>query len=141
VSGPERVNSRAALGEDPAQRVRRGWGARLGWLLAAFGVLVAGVAFVSKPDEARMAAAQDWSPFVLVSGLLLIGLVADDDRLFSALGHWFARSARSGLVLFVGAAVMVGAVTAVLNLDTSVAFLTPVLVYAAWSRGEGEAPL
>jgi arsenical pump membrane protein len=104
-------------------------------------VLVAGVAFVSKPDEARMAAAQDWSPFVLVSGLLLIGLVADDDRLFSALGHWFARSARSGLVLFVGAAVMVGAVTAVLNLDTSVAFLTPVLVYAAWSRGEGEAPL
>src|SRR5204862_6453350 len=33
------------------------------------------------------------------------------------------------------------AVTAVLNRDTSVAFLTPVLVYTAWSRGEGEAPL
>jgi arsenical pump membrane protein len=32
-------------------------------------------------------------------------------------------------------------VTAVLNLDTSVAFLTPVLVYAARSRGGGEAPL
>ena len=29
----------------------------------------------------------------------------------------------------------------VLNLDTSVAFLTPVLVYTARSRGEGEAPL
>ena len=28
-----------------------------------------------------------------------------------------------------------------LNLDTSVTFLTPVLVYAARSRGEGEAPL
>ena len=88
-----------------------------------------------------MAAAQDWSPFVLVSGLLLIGLVADDDGLFSAAGHWLARSARSSRVLFVGAAVMVGAVTAVLNLDTSVAFLTPVLVYTAWSRDEGEAPL
>ena len=36
---------------------------------------------------------------------------------------------------------MIGAVTAVLNLDTSVAFLTPVLVYTARSRGEGEAPL
>ena len=32
-------------------------------------------------------------------------------------------------------------VTSILNLDTSVAFLTPVLVYAARSRGEGEAPL
>jgi arsenical pump membrane protein len=32
-------------------------------------------------------------------------------------------------------------VTAVLNLDTAVAFLTPVLLYTAWSRGEGEAPL
>ena len=35
---------------------------------------------------------------------------------------------------------MVG-VTTLLNLDTSVTFLTPVLVYAARSRGEGEAPL
>jgi arsenical pump membrane protein len=43
--------------------------------------------------------------------------------------------------LFLGAAVMIGIVTAVLNLDTSVAFLTPVLVYSARSRGEGEAPL
>lgn len=31
--------------------------------------------------------------------------------------------------------------TTLLNLDTSVAFLTPILVYAARSRGEGEAPL
>jgi arsenical pump membrane protein len=36
---------------------------------------------------------------------------------------------------------MITAVTAVLNLDTSVAFLTPVLVYTARSRGGGEAPL
>jgi arsenical pump membrane protein len=114
---------------------------RLSWLFAAIGVVAAGVAVASNPAEARKAAAQDWSPFVLVSGLLLIGLVADDDGLFSAAGHWLASSARSSGVLFVGAAVMVGAVTAVLNLDTSVAFLTPVLVYTAWRRGEGEAPL
>ena len=40
-----------------------------------------------------------------------------------------------------GAVVTIGMVTALLNLDTSVAFLTPVLIYTARSRGEGEAPL
>ena len=78
---------------------------------------------------------------MLVSGLLLIGLTADDDGLFACAGHHLARTARTGVVLFVGAVIMVGAVTAVLNLDTAVAFLTPVLVYTARSRGEGEAPL
>jgi arsenical pump membrane protein len=98
-------------------------------------------ATVAKPSEARAAAAQDWSPFVLVTGLLLIGLVADDDGLFAAAGHFLARLAPSGIILFCGAAAMIGSVTAVLNLDTSVAFLTPVLVYTARSRGGGEAPL
>jgi arsenical pump membrane protein len=120
---------------------RRGVRRRLGWVLAGVGVagLVAAVAF--RPSAASSAAAQVWPPFVLVAGLLLIGLVADDDGLFAAAGHRLARAAPTGMVLFGGAAVMVGAVTAVLNLDTSVAFLTPVLVYAARSRGEGEAPL
>jgi arsenical pump membrane protein len=36
---------------------------------------------------------------------------------------------------------LVATVTALLNLDTSVAFLTPVLVYTARQRGGGEAPL
>jgi arsenical pump membrane protein len=44
-------------------------------------------------------------------------------------------------VLFLGATAIIAVVTAVLNLDTSVAFLTPVLVYTARSRGGGEAPL
>jgi len=87
------------------------------------------------------AAAQDWSPFVLVAGLLLIGLVADDDGLFAAAGYHLARAARRGSALFAGAVAMIGVVTAVLNLDTSVAFLTPVLVHAARSRGTREAPL
>ena len=78
---------------------------------------------------------------MLVAGLLLIGLVADRDGLFAAAGHRLARSARGGPALLIGATLMVGVVTALLNLDTSVAFLTPILVYAARSRGGGEAPL
>lgn len=111
------------------------------WLIAALGLagLIAAVAV--SPKDARSAAAQDWSPFVLVTGLLLIGLVAEYDGLFAAAGHRLARTSSSGIVLFAGASVMIAVVTAVLNLDTSVAFLTPVLVYTARSRGEGEAPL
>jgi len=116
-------------------------GRRLGWWLAGVGIVGLVAATVSHPSQARSAAAQDWSPFVLVAGLLLIGVVADDDGLFAAAGHRLARMARNGPLLFLGAALMVGIVTAVLNLDTSVAFVTPVLVYTARSRGEGEEPL
>lgn len=118
-----------------------GWRSPVGWLLAAAGLAGLIAAAASHPEAARSAAAQDWPPFVLVTGLLLIGLVADDDGLFAVAGHLLARAAPSGIVLFSGAVVVVGTVTAVLNLDTSVAFLTPVLIYAARSRGEGEAPL
>jgi arsenical pump membrane protein len=114
---------------------------RLGWILAGVGVAGLVAAVATSRSDARSAASQDWPPFVLVTGLLLIGLVADDDGLFAAAGQQLARVARSGMVLFLGAAVMIGVVTAVLNLDTSVAFLTPVLVYTARSRGAGEAPL
>ncbi len=86
------------------------------------------------------AASQDWSPFVLVAGLLLIGLVADGDGLFAAAGSSLARVAGSGRVLFAGSVVLISAVTATLNLDTSVAFLTPVLVHTARSRRAGERP-
>ena len=107
--------------------------------LVGVGALVAAVA--SNHAAASAAAGQVWSPFVLVTGLLLVGLVADGDGLFASAGHHLARTARTGLALFAGATVLVGAVTAVLNLDTAVAFLTPVLIYAAKSRGAGEAPL
>lgn len=117
-----------------------------GWVLAGRGLAVVGgaaalLAVVLNHNDARAAAAQNWPPFVLVAGLLLIGLVADDDGLFAAAGHRLARLAPNGGVLFVGAVVLVSLVTAVLNLDTSVAFLTPVLVHAARSRGGGEAAL
>jgi arsenical pump membrane protein len=111
------------------------------WLLASVGLAGLLIATVVRGADARSAAGQDWSPFVLVTGLLLIGLVADGDGLFAAAGHQLARLSSNGLVLFAGATVMIAVVTAVLNLDTSVAFLTPVLVYTARSRGEDEAPL
>ena len=85
----------------------------------------------SAPQHARAAAAQDWPPFVLVAGLLLVGLVADEDGLFAAGGHALARLSPNGVLLYAGTTVLVVTVTTLLNLDTSVTFLTPVLVYAA----------
>ena len=112
------------------------------WAPAAAGCGLLLAAALLAPHEARAAAAQDWPPFVLVAGLLLVGLVADEDHLFSAGGHALARLAPNGVLLYVGSAVLVVLVTTLLNLDTSVTFLTPVLVYAGRSRGAGQvAPL
>jgi arsenical pump membrane protein len=115
--------------------------AALRWGPAAAGCGLLVTAALLAPHEARAAAAQVWPPFVLVAGLLLVGLVADGDGLFAAGGHALARLSPNGVLLYAGTAVLVVAVTTLLNLDTSVTFLTPVLVYAARSRGEGEAPL
>jgi arsenical pump membrane protein len=109
-------------------------------LLALLGVVGGTIALVFAARDATSAASQVWPPFVLVAGLLLVGLVADADGLFSAAGYWLTRLAPSGPALFLSAAVLVALVTAVLNLDTSVVFLTPVFVYAARGRGEDEAP-
>ena len=110
-------------------------------LLALAGAAGAGTAALLSPSGAQAAAEQDWPPFLLVAGLLLIGLVAGEDRLFAAAGHRLAGIARSGRGLFAGGVAMIAVVTAVLNLDTSVAFLTPVLVHSARRRGDDEAPL
>ena len=125
-------------GTNPQTSLVRRYGSPI---FAVFGAGAAAVTFLVAPHDATGAAAQDWSPFVLVSGLLLVGLVANDDGLFELLGQRLARVSANGFVLFAGAAAVIGLVTALLNLDTSVAFLTPVLVYAARSRGGGEAPL
>ena len=132
---------------DPDQSLRpSAGGGRLvvvfgGWAVAAVGLVALAVTTALDPGTARSAAAQVWSPFVLVTGLILVGQVADRDGLFAAAGHRLASWAPNGTVQFAGAAVMIAIVTAVLNLDTSVVFLTPVLVYAARSRGSGETPL
>jgi arsenical pump membrane protein len=131
ATGASRQGQAAGTGSAAQDRRSR----LLRWLLAGAGAASAAVAAALFPAGAGAAAAQDWPPFVLVAGLLLIGLVADDDQLFATAGYWLGRAARNGFVLFAGAAVITGVVTAVLNLDTSVAFLTPVLVYTARSRG------
>ncbi|MGO9456102.1 MAG: SLC13 family permease [Acidimicrobiales bacterium] len=107
-------------------------------LAAGLGTLAASAAF--DPTAAGHAAAQVWTPFVLVTGLLLVGLVARGDGLFDAAGAELAHLAPGGRTLLVGAAVLLAAVTAVLNLDTAVVFLTPVVVVAARRRGVDELP-
>jgi arsenical pump membrane protein len=104
-------------------------------------VIAALVSLAASHHRAAGAAGQTWTPFVLVAGLLLIGSVAEEDGLFRAAGSQLARSTRSGVALFVGATLLIVAVTATLNLDTSVVFVTPVLIAAARRRGGGERPL
>ena len=79
-----------------------------------------------------------WSPFVLVAGLLLIGHVAAGEGLFQLVGSWCARVAGGGVALFLVTMLAVALVTAVLNLDTSVVFMTPVALHAARTKGADE---
>jgi arsenical pump membrane protein len=79
-----------------------------------------------------------WSPFVLVAGLLLIGHVASGEGLFRAVGAWCARAPGGSTGLFVLTMIAVAGVTAVLNLDTSVVFMTPVALNAARAKGADE---
>jgi arsenical pump membrane protein len=118
-------------------RLRTLAGGRAAVLLAVAGLAGLIIAILLRPAAARAAAGQDWSPFVLVAGLLLIGLVADQDGLFRYAGERLGRLGRGGGLVFAGATVLIAAVTVTLNLDTSVAFLTPVLVYTARSRDPG----
>lgn len=114
--------------------------ARAGFVALAAALAGLAAAFFTDVHDATSAAAQDWPPFVLVAGLLALGLVVRDDGLFDAAGDAMARTARGGGSLFAGAAVLVAVTTAVLNLDTAVAFLTPVIVVAARRRGISETP-
>lgn len=86
------------------------------------------------------AAAQAWPPFVLVAGLILVGVVAARDGLFAALGRALARTPGGDGALLLASLVGTAAVSAVLNLDTAAVFATPVLVLAARARGADERP-
>jgi arsenical pump membrane protein len=79
-----------------------------------------------------------WSPFVLVAGLLLIGHVASGEGLFRLVGSWCARTRGGGVGLFALTMFAVAVVTAVLNLDTSVVFMTPIAINAARAKGTDE---
>jgi arsenical pump membrane protein len=88
----------------------------------------------------RDAAQQAWPPFVLVGGLLLIGLVAHAEGLFARAGSLLERVPGPPVALLAASIGVVAVVTAILNLDTAVVFLTPILVLAARARGLDEAP-
>jgi arsenical pump membrane protein len=83
---------------------------------------------------------QSWPPFVLIAGLLLIGMVANRDGLFAWGGARLEALPGGGLALLGAALLLDAVVTAVLNLDTAVVFLTPVLVFAARRRRVGVEP-
>lgn len=83
---------------------------------------------------------QCWPPFVLVSGLLLIGLIAGRDGLFEAAAARLERLPGPPVALFIACCLAVSVTTALLNLDTSAVFLTPVLIVAGRRRGLDVAP-
>jgi arsenical pump membrane protein len=85
--------------------------------------------------NAHAAFSQAWPAFGLVAGLLLIGAAAARDGLFAAAGASIARAPGGPFVLLAGLLLGEAAVTAVLNLDTAVVFMTPVLLHAARRRG------
>jgi arsenical pump membrane protein len=88
--------------------------------------------------ELVQALSATWSPFVLVTGLLLIGHVASSEGLFELVGSWCARCPGGPVVLFLVTMIAVALVTAILNLDTSVVFMTPVALQAARAKGADE---
>lgn len=90
--------------------------------------------------HAHEAFSQAWPAFALVAGLLLVGATAAREGLFAEAGALAARVPGGGTALLASLLVVEAAVTAVLNLDTAVVFMTPVLINAARHRGLGEAP-
>lgn len=90
------------------------------------------------PAQLAHSLSQTWPPFVLIAGLLLVGTAAAADHLFEVAGRRLSRLPGGGAWLFASLMVLVAAVTVVLNLDTSVVFLTPIVLQAARSRGLDE---
>jgi arsenical pump membrane protein len=86
----------------------------------------------SRPMSAALH--QSWPPFALIAGLLLIGLLAYRDGLFAWGGARLQRLPGGSAALLAAALALVAVVTAILNLDTAVVFLTPVLILAARER-------
>jgi arsenical pump membrane protein len=104
------------------------------------GVPLIPLALLLDTTQARSALAQVWPPFVLVGGLLLIGLVAGRDGLFDAAASRLVRLPGPPLLLALACFALVAVVTALLNLDTAAVFVTPVLVAVARRRGLEAAP-
>lgn len=98
------------------------------------------LALLLDASDARPALAQAWPPFVLVAGLLLIGLVAGRDGLFDAAASRLVGLPGPPVALLLACLALVAVVTALLNLDTAAVFLTPVLIGVARRRGVDVVP-
>jgi arsenical pump membrane protein len=115
-------------------------GVRIGAVVALVGGTASVLAAILDSSGADSAAHQDWSPFVLVAGLILAGFAAERDGVFEFIGRTLAGAIRSELGFYLAAVMLTVAVTAPLNLDTTVAFLTPVFVHAARHRDSDDGP-
>lgn len=92
------------------------------------------------PHAAAAAARQAWPAFALVGGLLLIGAAAAREGVFAEAGALASRAPGGPVVLLLSLLLVEAIVTAVLNLDTAVVFMTPVLLHAARRRGLPDGP-
>jgi arsenical pump membrane protein len=108
--------------------------------LLALGACGALAAALTSPDDAAGAARQAWPAFALVAGLLLVGAAAAAEGVFAEAGTLAARAPGGPAVLLVVLLLVQAVVTAVLNLDTAVVFMTPVLLQAARRRGVPDGP-
>jgi len=114
--------------------------AKVALRVAAAPVLAGAVAAFALDGRARDAADQAQGPFLLVAGLLLLGLVADGDGVFAWASARLLGVTTHPRRLLAVALALVAVVTALLNLDTAVVFLTPILIGAARGAGVDEEP-
>ena len=109
-------------------------GRRLEPAVLAAGAIASSLSAIFDPSAAQAAASQDWPAFVLVAGLISVGVFASDAGLFESAGKRLASVPGGPVSAYGCAAILVGVVTAVLNLDTAAAFLTPVMIHMARAR-------
>lgn len=91
-------------------------------------------------EALQEAFAQAWPPFALVAGLLAIGAAADSEGLFARAASLIRGRTEAPVAALAGLLILEAAVTAILNLDTAAAFMTPLMLYAARELGADEAP-
>jgi arsenical pump membrane protein len=107
---------------------------RLLGLILPIGLLAGGAAVVFRHGLAGDTAVQVAPAFLMVSGLLLIGAALAADQAFAAMGALLIRLPIGATGLLVLLLLANAIVTVILNLDTAVVFVTPVMLEAARRR-------
>jgi arsenical pump membrane protein len=107
-------------------------------ILLVLGIAAAGLAVALAPTHWVAASRFAWPPFVLVAGLFLVGVCAERDGVFTWAATYLARAPGSEAGHYASCVVTVAVTTVFLNLDTAVAFLTPVIIATARLRASSE---